>query len=272
LFGDQSISIIKQLDKILKKNKANPPDEETDPFEKLVKDIIKNELFGYTIEWRDEYKNIFHAVSVLGYVLGNNQPIRLEEKLPEITSKIEKEIDKDLTERSTRTFQFMNEKTTNDAYEIIKRGMQRSDTLQQIAEKISNLYSDENKIMYRANRIARTEALSALSIGQNRSMQIASKLIPDLQKMWVSTEDNRTRGNPNGLYNDSKCDHWNLHGQVVNHDETFTEPRTNESLEFPRDPKGSASNVINCRCTWIALPAKDMAKFQKQESEAQPHE
>jgi hypothetical protein len=133
------------------------------------------------------------------------------------------------------------------------------------------LFSNPEKMMYRADRIARTEVLSAMSIGQNKAMQEAKKLVPDLKKIWISTEDQRTRGNPGGLYPDSEADHWGLHGQVVPSEALFIDPRNGAQMQYPRDPEGGANEVINCRCTWAILPAKDMAQFTR-ESEAKPNE
>jgi len=272
LFADQSVSVIKKLDKILEKASPKKAKETDSKEEKFIKEIIAAEISGYGSDWLNEYKTIANGVSIAGYVLGEDLPFRVEEKLPELTEKVKNEMKKDLEKRARRTFELMNEKTTNDVYRIIRRGIDNSDTVQQIANQIAGVYSNADKIMYRADRISRTEVLGALSIGQNNLTKEASKTIPDLKKLWISTEDNRTRGNPGGLYADSKCDHWGLHGQVVDHDKSFREPRTGEMLEFPRDPNGSAANVINCRCTFIILPAKEMAQFQSQESEAQPNE
>jgi HK97 family phage portal protein len=270
LFADQAEAIIKKLPKMMPKVKAKKP-EESSKEEKFIKELIAKEVAGYLSDWVNNYKNIANGVSIAGYVLGQDLPIRLEENLPEISDAAKKEMKESLDERSRRTFELMNEKTTNDVYKLIRRGIDRSDTVQQIAKEIAGVYSNADKIMYRADRIARTESLGALSIGQNKLMKDAAKTIPDLKKLWISTEDNRTRGNPSGLYKDSKCDHWGLHGQVVNHDDSFKEPRTGEMLSFPRDPGGSAANVINCRCTFIILPAKEMQQFQRNESEARPN-
>lgn len=271
MFADQSIAVIKKLDKILEKASPKKAKQGESKEEKFIKEIIAAELAGYGSDWLNEYKDIAHGISIAGYVLGQDLPIRLEEKLPELTDKAKKEMKKDLEARARRTFELMNEKTTDDVYKIIRRGIDNSDTTQQIANQIAGVYSNADKVLYRADRIARTETLGALSIGQNRLTKEAAKTIPDLKKLWISTEDNRTRGNPGGLYADSKCDHWGLHGQVVDQDAKFKEPRSGEMLDFPRDPGGSAANVINCRCTFIILPAKEMSQFQRTESEARPN-
>ena len=58
-------------------------------------------------------------------------------------------------------------------------------------------------------------------------------------KEWVSVDDNRTREA-----------HHHADGQVVPLDEPFIVD--GEELMYPGDINGSASNVINCRCTMRA--------------------
>jgi HK97 family phage portal protein len=272
MFSDQSVAVIKKLDKIIEKAKPKKANDESKT-ESIIKELLAKEVNKYLSDWSKQYKDIGEGISVAGYMINvDNNPIRLDEYNPELSDKIKNDLKKQLEERARKTFQYMTEKTTNDVYKLIKNGIDESKTTQQIASDISQVYSNPDKIMYRADRIARTETLGALSIGQNKSMKEASDVIKDLKKMWVSTEDLRTRGNPGGLYPDSDADHWGLHGQVVNHNDKFQDPRNGELLEYPRDPNGSAGSVINCRCTWIILPAKEMEKFTRTEQGAQPNE
>lgn len=268
LFADQSVAVIKKLDKILSKTKAKEPSKN----ETFIKELISKEVSQYLKDWQNDYKNVGDDVAVSGWVLAGDSPVKLDELNIELSDKIKKEMKKDLESRAANSFAFMSKTTTNDIYNIIKRGFDNSDTIQQVASSISELFANPDKMMRRAQTIARTESLGALSIGKSRQMKEAAKVIPDLKKLWMSTEDIRTRGNPGGLYPDTEADHWGLHGQIVDHDKKFQDPRSGETLEFPRDPNGSAGAVINCRCTWITLPAKDMAKISQTEAEVQPNE
>jgi SPP1 gp7 family putative phage head morphogenesis protein len=90
--------------------------------------------------------------------------------------------------------------------------------------------------------IARTEVLTAVSLGQAAAMKDAAKVVPDLQKMWISANDDRVRDS-----------HEMLHGDIVPHGKEF-----DNGLQFPRDPSGPPEEVINCRCTWIMLPKDQM--------------
>lgn len=52
-----------------------------------------------------------------------------------------------------------------------------------------------------------------------------------------------------------------MDGQVVDYNGDFVDPRSGERIEFPQAPGGSAAMVINCRCTWAAIPKRDERGF-----------
>ena len=100
---------------------------------------------------------------------------------------------------------------------------------------------------YRAERIARTETVSASNAG---NIEGAKSLGMNLQKEWITAVDNRVRGlNPNDEF-----DHVSMNGVVVGMDEDFDVG--GELLEYPGDPRGSAGNVINCRCSVQFIPVE----------------
>jgi hypothetical protein len=93
---------------------------------------------------------------------------------------------------------------------------------------------------YQARRIVRTEATNAANYATE---QAAANLFSgqDLTKTWRSGFDARVRDA-----------HRSANGQVVPFNSKFSVG--GESLQRPGDPNGSASNVINCRCSMIVLP------------------
>lgn len=93
---------------------------------------------------------------------------------------------------------------------------------------------------YQARRIVRTEATNAANYATE---QAASNLFAgqNLTKTWLSGFDARVRPA-----------HQAANGQVVPFNSKFSVG--GESLQRPGDPNGSASNVINCRCSMIILP------------------
>ena len=101
----------------------------------------------------------------------------------------------------------------------------------------------DNLADYQARRIVRTEATNAANYATE---QAAVNLFAgqDLTKTWRSGFDARVRDA-----------HRAANGQVVPFNSKFSVG--GESLQRPGDPNGSASNVINCRCSMIILPREN---------------
>jgi len=103
---------------------------------------------------------------------------------------------------------------------------------------------------YRAARIARTETTMASNLG---SLTGAIKTGEPMLKVWLSTRDSRTRRG-RGRNN---FDHYGTYpagpdGEKAELNKDFQ--KTGEPLEHPGDYKGSAGNVIHCRCTMFYEP------------------
>jgi hypothetical protein len=89
----------------------------------------------------------------------------------------------------------------------------------------------------RAQTIARTEIVSSSNFGTLMGAeQLQNSFQVQLRKVWLSTQDGRTR-----------VTHSLADGQAKGMRDQFVVG--GELLDFPGDPKGSAENVINCRCT-----------------------
>lgn len=108
-------------------------------------------------------------------------------------------------------------------------------------EKMTNRYR-ERYIKYRAEMIARTEALRAVSIGHRAALdQMINNADVDTEKLrrfWHYTGDSRTRQTHREIPG------LNPEGRKL--DEPFQTPLG--PLMYPRDPMGSAENTIKCRC------------------------
>lgn len=113
------------------------------------------------------------------------------------------------------------------------------------------LLNDSKFPKYMATRIVRTELAKAANVG---AMVAATDANIQMDKMWISATDNRTRYIPRDKY-----DHLFMDGKQVGFSEGFVVPSTQnvESLQFPCDPKGSAGNIINCRCRVAFVPVRD---------------
>lgn len=109
------------------------------------------------------------------------------------------------------------------------------------AQKIVQRYSDR-LLAYRAEVIARTESMSALSEAQHESMGqfiTAGELRADqLYKTWGGRLDGRTRDT-----------HAALIGKTIPYQEAFTSP-SGARMRFPRDASlgAGAAEIIQCRC------------------------
>lgn len=164
-----------------------------------------------------------------------------------------------LADRGLETFSNISKTTTETIMRTITSGMEESLTLQEIAGQIQNI----GKVSAaRAMTIARTEVLTANSIGSNEAMKDAAEFIPNMVKVWVNAGDERVRGNPDGEYPESKADHWDqrsgtgVGGQIVKFDEPFR-----NGLMFPRDPSGPPGETINCRCTLLTVSEDDLSQL-----------
>jgi hypothetical protein len=127
--------------------------------------------------------------------------------------------------------------TTNRARRKLFEGIQNGDGIEVIAREMVRAGSGIADVK-RARVIARTEIISASNKG---SLEGAKDTGIPLKKEWLATRDNRTR-----------IEHAEADGQAVLMDEDFIV--MGEEMEYPGDPSGSASNVINCRCTQIYRP------------------
>jgi uncharacterized protein with gpF-like domain len=96
---------------------------------------------------------------------------------------------------------------------------------------------------HQALRIVRTESALAANFA---TQQTARQIFPGSQmsKEWIAGSDARVRPA-----------HQEADGQIVRFDEDFLVG--GESLAYPGDPRGSAGNVINCRCSTAPIPDED---------------
>lgn len=97
----------------------------------------------------------------------------------------------------------------------------------------------------RATRIARTEATGSYNAASLEAARIeAEELGETMHKAWVCTTDGRTRDS-----------HFAADGQRVGLDEEFLVG--GHRLRYPGDPRGPASESVNCRCTTVVLAADE---------------
>jgi uncharacterized protein with gpF-like domain len=116
-----------------------------------------------------------------------------------------------------------------------------------VADITRNLQNKFGWYKYQALRIARTETTT----GTNYATVLASQQSEyELEKTWISVQDNRTRRPPHSIY-----DHLDMNGAKVDANKPFF--TSGEEIMYPGDPKAKAGNVINCRCKVVFTVKED---------------
>lgn len=104
----------------------------------------------------------------------------------------------------------------------------------------------------RGKTISRTEVMRA----SNYSLYLAATKHPyEVEKVWVSRRDGRTRRIPKDYY-----DHWDLDGQTKPLNEPFvSRDKVGRIIvsDMPGDPRTPKGFTINCRCTVMFVPKRD---------------
>jgi len=116
-----------------------------------------------------------------------------------------------------------------------------------VADITRNLQNRFGWYKAQALRIARTETTTATNLATLLSAQDSEY---ELEKTWISAQDNRTRRPPK-----SPFDHLDMNGVKVDATQPFFVG--GEELEYPGDPNGTAGNIINCRCKIVFTIKED---------------
>ncbi len=139
---------------------------------------------------------------------------------------------------------------------LIGKALEEELGIAQAGERVKELVT-QNINTYQAERIARTEILSASNFG---SVEGAKSTGLPLMKQWISVLGDSTR---NG--------HSTAHGTVVDlYDENGGDgvfEVGGEFLRFAGDPNGRPDNIINCRCTQVFLTKEEALGEQPEQEE-----
>jgi hypothetical protein len=114
------------------------------------------------------------------------------------------------------------------ANRIITDGIADNLSTYQISRGLRGFYLDE--VNYRSMLTARTEVVMSSNSAMNYGVEQTG--YRNIVKTWCSAADDRVRDS-----------HINIDGETVKMDEKFS-----NGLEYPGDPNGDASEVIQCRC------------------------
>jgi HK97 family phage portal protein len=142
-------------------------------------------------------------------------------------------IDDFLTDRSEFWSQRVNQETAENLTATIAQGLEANEGIPELQARVQNVFTWADTV--RTERIARTESLVAANKGHLSGYDQAGTVT---EKEWVTTLDSRTRDA-----------HINANGQRVPIGTQFLVG--GEFLDAPGF--GSASNVVNCRCTTVPI-------------------
>ena len=214
----------------------------------IIRNSIKEEPIINT--YYDFYKEV-------GIIHGKRVRKQVNKQIKEFTvnsflSMFEKDLLGWLYTNSLTRVQSVQQGLIQYLQEFIAQGIVENKTVTELARDMEALINRRNFYRWQALRIARTETTAAA----NYASTIVSKTSGIVQqKKWLSAEDSRTRRTPKAEFN-----HFAMNGVKVEEDENFFVPNKFggvEELRFAGDPKGSAGNVINCRCNTYLVPKKD---------------
>lgn len=205
---------------------------------------LRNALDKFEETWVDETRKALVSTVEVGYESIIQVPFNLtsQGELDALRARGQQVRLDALENRQSRAFQYINETSINKVFAAIERGIEQGKTVTEIADNLRDKFGNVEEIRGRAQTIARTEVLTAVSLGQAAAMQDAAKVIPNLKKMWITADDDRVRDS-----------HAALDGDVLDWDAPFS-----NGLYFPRDPGGAPEETINCRCTLVTLPKDQM--------------
>ncbi len=147
---------------------------------------------------------------------------------------------------------------------IIRRGQSDGESHREIAKRIRKTSAAINP--HRSRTIALTETHTAAV--KSVDAAVASTRI-EMEREWVSAKDDRTRTRDrNNIFEHFRSFPAGADGEKVTQDGLFK--GTGQALRFPGDSRGSAGNVIRCRCVIIYHTVKRTQELKPHEPEALP--
>jgi HK97 family phage portal protein len=152
---------------------------------------------------------------------------------------------KTLIQRGINNFYGWDETYTERYMKQIEEGLQAGKTNSEIAKEIKNEMDKHGGEAYRdqAFTITRTETLTAVSEGIKWSNDVLKTVFTEVNKVWLHIGDYNTNPDARDEHHD-----FELLGEKPS-TYVYINPKTKGEMQYPRDPKGGASDTINCRCS-----------------------
>lgn len=140
---------------------------------------------------------------------------------------------------------------------VVESAINEGSSIPDIAKEIRQQSQGEVN-RHRSVVIARTETISAMGKGRRLSMFTSNLL---WNHRWVDTKDERTRLSHKAIAQED----WRPLDQpywLVNKSGSL------EEMDYPGDPKGSAENVIQCRCCEVFEVQRDASGRPRRRSDS----
>ena len=216
--------------------------------EKLINDAFDQ----FKTEWETEYVESLSSSVELGY----DQQLEMvfnktdRDKIEVLRARDENGRRATLSARGLDSFASVSKTQSDKIMAEIVNGVRSNDTVDQITRRILDVFGSTELTAPRARTIARTETLTAVSVGQGASIENASTVIKGLRKAWLNMSGGTFSVTPDGIkegdgrIRDQHLSEANggVSGEIVPHDKKFS-----NGLRWPRDTQSqNANEVINC--------------------------
>ena len=154
-----------------------------------------------------------------------------------------------LEARGIASFASISKTHTERIMARVSQGIENNEDTRTLAQGIASELGDAGTMLAKAQTIARTETLTASSQGQWAATEVAVEVLgaQNLRKQWINAGDARVR--------DQHIVHQEAGPQELSYEYAA-------SLKYPREPGAAADEVINCRCSYITIPAADADAFE----------
>ena len=163
--------------------------------------------------------------------------------------------DEQIQRRANQLAGQVTDTTYGQIQDQLADGIIAGDSIDVLADRVRTVFAEASE--RRATTIARTEVISSFNGAQvDAARQLPADVVGGME--WISTRDGRTRSAHRGSWPEGPD------RQVVPIADAFLVG--GEHLQYPGDPSGRASNVINCRCTVAFL---DPDEFRKRYADQQ---
>ena len=214
------------------------------PSRRVLSRRINRALQEFESTWTEEHGRQLSTSVDLGYDQGLDLVFNAQARQEVQALRERDEEDRRLTlqARGLDSFAQISETHTERIMRQVEESQEKNESINDTMRRVANTLGTPGQLAGRAETIARTETLTAVSIGQGAVMANAKEVIPGIQKTWLTAGDARVRDS-----------HVALDGDTIDVDEKFA-----NGLSYPRDVNSSdASEVINCRCTLLLIPPEE---------------